>query len=421
MSNVLCVTSPARGHLFPVVPVLTELQRRGHQVSVRTLAAHVADLQGLGLRALPLDPQVESIPLDDWRARTPAASQARAMRAFARRAPYEAADTARAIRDERPDLVLVDVMAFGAAAAAEASGVPWAVWLPYPAWLRRPGVPPYGPGLAPRTGPVGRLRDGLLTRALAAPGRHLVEAANAGRAAAGLPSLSQPDDVLLRPPLVLSMTAPELEHSGAWPDSFELVGPLSWEPPAPAPPWLDEDPRPVVLVSTSTEYQDDLALAHTAVEALAGRRDVRVVVTLPAAEQRWAGEVPPGVRVEQFVPHSHVLPRCSVVVCHGGAGVTYKALAAGVPVCVVPWGRDQLEVARRVELSGAGSRLPRRRLTPARLAQAVHAAESRSDAARDLARRLSAAGGAPLAVDALARLLAAPPARVDLPLRNELT
>jgi hypothetical protein len=41
-----------------------------------------------------------------------------------------------------------------------------------------------------------------------------------------------------------------------------------------------------------------------------------------------------------------------------------KALARGVPVCAVPFGRDQLEVARRVEVAGAGTRLPASRLSP---------------------------------------------------------
>jgi hypothetical protein len=35
-------------------------------------------------------------------------------------------------------------------------------------------------------------------------------------------------------------------------------------------------------------------------------------------------------------------------------GATQKALAHGVPVCAVPFGRDQLEVARRVEVAAAG-------------------------------------------------------------------
>ena len=42
---------------------------------------------------------------------------------------------------------------------------------------------------------------------------------------------------------------------------------------------------------------------------------------------------------------------------HAGMGATQKALAHGVPVCAVPFGRDQLEVARRVEVAHAGTRL----------------------------------------------------------------
>jgi UDP:flavonoid glycosyltransferase YjiC (YdhE family) len=50
-------------------------------------------------------------------------------------------------------------------------------------------------------------------------------------------------------------------------------------------------------------------------------------------------------------------------------GSTQKALAHGVPVCVVPFGRDQLEVARRVEVAEAGTRLSARRLGPAVVAR----------------------------------------------------
>ena len=60
-------------------------------------------------------------------------------------------------------------------------------------------------------------------------------------------------------------------------------------------------------------------------------------------------------------------------------GITQKALAFGVPVCVVPWARDQLDVAAHVVESGAGTRVPRRRLT-ARLAAAVEAARARTPA-----------------------------------------
>ena len=85
--------------------------------------------------------------------------------------------------------------------------------------------------------------------------------------------------------------------------------------------------------------------------------------------------------------------------------MTQKALAAGVPVVAVPFGRDQFEVARRVEVSGAGVRLPVRKLSTTRLRDAVAAARQKRDAAQSLARSLAAAGGAERAADEIEALV----------------
>ena len=55
-------------------------------------------------------------------------------------------------------------------------------------------------------------------------------------------------------------------------------------------------------------------------------------------------------------------------------GTTVRALDRGVPVCVVPFARDQAEVARRVEVARCGTRLVARRLTAARLRAKVREA-----------------------------------------------
>ncbi len=50
-----------------------------------------------------------------------------------------------------------------------------------------------------------------------------------------------------------------------------------------------------------------------------------------------------------------MLKRATVVVCHGGGGTTLGALAAGVPLVVVPlFSSDQYINARRVSATGAG-------------------------------------------------------------------
>jgi UDP:flavonoid glycosyltransferase YjiC (YdhE family) len=91
------------------------------------------------------------------------------------------------------------------------------------------------------------------------------------------------------------------------------------------------------------------------------------------------------------------------MITHAGMGGTQKALARGVPVCAVPFGRDQFEVARRVEVAGAGTRLPANRLTTERLRDKVRQAMTCGDGARRVAEAFAAAGGPPAAADAIER------------------
>jgi UDP:flavonoid glycosyltransferase YjiC (YdhE family) len=102
---------------------------------------------------------------------------------------------------------------------------------------------------------------------------------------------------------------------------------------------------------------------------------------------------PPNATVRQTAPHGLILDRAVCAITHGGMGSTQKALARGVPVCVVPYGRDQLEVARRVEVAQCGTRLPARKLTVQRLRRAVDEALLMTDGARRVAEGYAATGG----------------------------
>jgi UDP:flavonoid glycosyltransferase YjiC (YdhE family) len=119
---------------------------------------------------------------------------------------------------------------------------------------------------------------------------------------------------------------------------------------------------------------------------------VHVVATLPAG-------LPTGVTptsnaaLREFVPHGVVLDRAVCAVTHGGMGATQRALDHGVPVCVVPFGRDQHEVARRVEVARCGTRLPAKKLTPTRLRAKVREAMTMTDGARRVAAGFVATGG----------------------------
>src|SRR5688500_14440747 len=120
MARYLAYTSPARGHLYPIVPTLLELRARGHEVHVRTLASELAALDALGLRSDPISAVIEARHLDDWAASTPPERLARSLATFAERAVHEVPDLEHAIAQVDPDVLLVDVTTVGAAAFAEA-------------------------------------------------------------------------------------------------------------------------------------------------------------------------------------------------------------------------------------------------------------------------------------------------------------
>lgn len=403
--KVLVYTAPLRGHLFPTVPILLELKRRGHEVVIRTIAAEVAGLRALGFKADPVDPAIDAAELQDFRERGPIASLKAGIANFIERGELQVPEVRAAIAEEKPDVLLVDFLCWGAAAVAESSGLPWASIQHAPTPLPAPDVPPFGPGLKPMAGPLGRLRNRLLTPlTLGVLERVAMPGHNALRATAGAEPLRNVVDMLTRPPLTLYFTSHALEYPRSeWPESFVFTGPLSWDPPHEAPTWLDALTRPVALVTTSSEFQDDGALIRSALDGLA-QEDLDVVATMPAGIEAY--DVPTNAHLAEFVPHSLLLPKAAVAITHGGFGSTQKALTAGVPVVVVPFGRDQAEVGRRAEASGAGVMLSPKRLSPDTLRTATLHAITLKSAAMDLAAKMATEGGAPLAVDRLEALVA---------------
>ena len=388
MSRFLAYTAPAVGHVLPVVPGLLELKARGHDVHVRTLPSMVEQLRAAGLDASPVSPDVLGIAVTDHEARTDTDRLRQGQIDLVRRGAHEIPDLTEAIAAVRPDALLVDTITYGAQTHAQAVGLPYAILQPSVLPVPGPGIPPYGLGLKPKPGLAGKVRDALLWRVVGRMfARALLPGLNELRVAAGLRPYRSPLEIQASADAVIAMTAPPLEYPRAvMPANTHFVGVCPWEPPVTRPAYLDEPGDPWVLVTCSTDYQGDELLAVTAAQALAGER-VRVLITAPQPI-----DLPPAgnVRVEQFVPHGHVLPQCAAVICHGGMGIVAKAMLHGVPMVVVPFGRDQPEIARRVTEAGAGVAIKPKQLTPQRLRAAVRTAMDAPARAADAAAQLAA-------------------------------
>ncbi|GIH23524.1 glycosyl transferase [Acrocarpospora phusangensis] len=404
MTRFLFYLSPQTGHLFPHVPAWQELISRGHEVSVRCQPQHIPLLAELGIAAETVAPAIIAREQDDWKARSPLEAFERSMRTFLDRAKLEIDDLRRSLEETSPDVVVVDGLCWGAGAAAEASSLPWAWTATYPLAVESKDLPPPGLGLTPRTDLIGALRDaavGAVTRRFYRP---FLAELNELRTRLGVSTVADLTEMwTTRAPLTMIWVAEPLEYPRSdWPPTVSLVGPGVWSPPAPEPGWLAAIDVPLILVSCSTERQADGRLATTALGALADR-DVFVVITASAADIEL-GPLPRNARVERFVPHGPLIRRAACVICPGGMGTVHAALLAGVPLCVVPFGRDQPEVARRVERAGVGVRLPAGRLNAKRLRRAVDNALEMRRRAADVGRQLAHASNPANAADALETL-----------------
>ncbi len=421
MATIAAYTGPSAGHVHPMAGVLLELRRRGHRIRLRTLRAAVPRLRALGIRADAIDPRIERLELDDWRVRSIRDDLHSIMSTFLARAELEGPDLRGLLDHVRPDAVLTDLNCWGASAVAEASGLPWATVAPYAPFVRSEGLPPYGPGFRPGRDPVARIRDAAFDRLVLRPAEaRALQERNALRARlAGLPPAASNDDLVRRAPLTIVASAEPLEYRHLdWEPDLQLVGDVAWEPADPMPRALRDLDGPIVLVTTSSELQLDDEIVRTALEAL---RDepVTVVATMPAGIDPRI-RVPDNAHVVEFAPHGPLLERAVCAITYGGTGVTVKALARAVPCVVVPWGRDQFEVAARVEHAGAGVRVRRRQLRPAALRAAVREARGMRAGAQAVAEGIRAAGGASRAADLVEERLLAPGAGSGAPDRAAL-
>jgi UDP:flavonoid glycosyltransferase YjiC (YdhE family) len=305
--------------------------------------------------------------------------------------PYDAAlpltrMTLPLVQEVRPDAVVADILTLAPALAAELAGVRVATLIPHVHPALERGMPPYSIGARrPRTA-VGRAvwqAPGSLTDHGLEIGR---DELNATRIGLGL----RPLDRLwggLSTELCLVATFPQLEYPRRWPPGTEVVGPLLWEPPFEGEAETPPGNGPLVLVAPSTSQDPEHRLLRAAVLGLADM-PVRVLATTNRRPLAEPLAVPANARVVDWLSYARTMPRCDVVVCHGGHGTVARALASGCVVVVVPAAGDMAENAARVDWARVGIRVPRRMCTPRAIRLAVGRALAKP-ALRRRAREMS--------------------------------
>jgi UDP:flavonoid glycosyltransferase YjiC (YdhE family) len=330
--RVLFASTANAGHFRPLVPFVQAAQRAGHEVLVagHAGAGPPARRAGLPFRAVR-GPEAED--LRRFRAGQAGLSVQKAMaRALSQLyvrlyAGAALRDMLATIEEWRPDVVVRESAEFSALIAAERAGVPHArVGIGLSTQLELQMLPLAEPALAELGASVGVAGE---------LGRRAAEA------------------------LCLTTAPPSLDDPGAsgsghvlrfreGEDERGVAAPGGWGDPA----------APLVYLSFGTEVPSAERdcfpwLYRAAVEALEGT-DARVLVTVGnERDPAELGALPPSVRAERWVSQAALMPHIAAMIGHGGAGSTLAALAAGVPLALVPMFADQPFNAERVARVGA--------------------------------------------------------------------
>ena len=320
--RVLLTTHRGAGHFGPLVPFAQACRRAGHDVLVAAPRPAAAMVARAGLDLHPFgeaDPAVEAPVFERIRAMSPDEANEHILRDLFGRIRGAAALPAmlEAVAGWGPDLVLHEMSELAGPAAAERHGVPHA----------RVGI---GLAIGEHWG-VGALNEALADLL-------------AGRQC----RLERTPYLTLAPPS-LEFPSPEAPRALRFRDPAGGVRPL--------PDFWDGSDDPLVYVSfgsAAPNFDFFGGLCRAVLRAL-GKLPLRILFTIgDQSDPEALGPLPRSVHVERWVPQADVMPHADAMVGHGGSGSTLMAMAAGVPLAVVPLFADQPYNARRIAQIGAG-------------------------------------------------------------------
>jgi MGT family glycosyltransferase len=345
------------GNLNPLLTAARQLRRNGH--SVRVIAdpamrgeVEAANIEFVTWRRAPIGTEADPADLSDmadWVGRAkvnPASAYAEDIRDEIRRMPTDA-------------LLTLDIL-FGAVLGAKAAGVPVAMLSPHISIRPLPGLPPATMGMAGPKTPQERAEAAVENEKFADFMNGFLPVMNHACARLGVPRLSHVIDIFDRSDRFLLAISRAFDFQpDSVPGNLRYVGPLLGQPSWAEPwlsPWAAGADRPRVLVACSTGAQGQRDPVQRILNAM-GSVDADAVVTAGPNLNVAGLRTPANVLLLHSAPHDAVMREVSMVVTQGGHGTVNRALVNGLPLLVLPLGRDQAANAARVEDKGAGLRL----------------------------------------------------------------
>jgi UDP:flavonoid glycosyltransferase YjiC (YdhE family) len=342
--KILFASWPGYGHLLPMVPLIRAAQRGGHDVVVssgRDMSEVIARLGVVvHISGITMAESYARMPGDLMISQMPPAEQSRfaGRHLFGAGAVDRARDLLDLVKTWRPDLVVHDTLELGSPVAAEASGIPHITH-------------GYGP--------------------MVPDNASLVTEIGAAIQDAGT---SDPVPGVFTAPY-LDIAPPALRRDGTKP--WRRVRPLRPSagevgPDTSLPSKLSALPYPDSISVTLGTVMNQAPEVFRAVIEGCSRLPVNVIVTTgPEFDNSLLGPLQSAGFSAPFLPQAAVLPHCTAVVSHAGAGTMLGALCHGLPQLCLPQGTDQPFNAAALVPTGAALALQPEQVTPGSVTEAL--------------------------------------------------
>lgn len=407
MARFVFASVPAYGHFNPTLPIIAEMVRRGHQVTVMNTAEFEPPVAALGAEFMALPGDFSARKLSEYLVN---GNLGRAV-VFAREAALELVPWCNRVLPElRPDVLVYDTQAMFAHISAKMLGLKSASIFPYPVIEATRQLSGWRIALrsARQNGPF--LFKMIATRIA------LSRRFGATNFPHTRPRFQSRGDITL----VLSI--PQMQRADAWrDDKMIFVGPCIDETAgAPDFDFGQLDGRPLLYISLGTLATGNLQFFRNCMSAFADA-DLQVVMSIGSRlSGTEIGEVPSNFVLGSYLPQLELLKRASVFVTHCGSNSMHEGLWYGVPLVGIPQQLEQLMNARAAAAHGACLPIEDnffgRPVAATRLRAAVEqilAEPGWRQAAAEVQTLLRASGGFRQAADELEKLAAAtarPPA-----------
>ena len=274
------------------------------------------------------------------------------------------------------DLVISDNFMIAGAWITQLGGPPNVRLSVLPLSLPGKNIPPFGLGLLPGKSFLSKLRNNLLDKILETLlFNDIHNYINKIRERIGLPPFEESFRIkgIESSNLFLHTSTPFFEYfRNEFPANFRFIGPVLTSPQVDynKPDWWSELEigLPVVLINQGTVAKDYENVISPAIEALKDEKMIIVAVPVKDGEIK---NLPDNVHTASYIPFGNILPHVSLMITNGGFGGTQNALAHGIPIVIAGATEDKMEVAARLENTGAGINLRKQKPSPENIKKAV--------------------------------------------------